>query len=223
MIKNIYLEDIVDFIKNPCIRKLRSYTEENYNSENFINTFKNNYNIFYKDKEKNFNFIENSNVISCNIDSINLTEDIKIKVSILILLYDKLNENEIWEIKYINLFNEDNEDNKTTISKSYIEKIENIILEALLLIENNNSNNDLLFINNSCEFCNQFEFCKESLKDKIQSIQILTKADIKYLNKKNIFTLNELERFDFSEATESLKDKKSDIYKYLNHDNNTIT
>lgn len=220
MIKNIYLEDIVDFIKNPCIRKLRSYTEENYNSENFINTFKNNYNIFYKDKEKNFNFIENSNVISCNIDSINLTEDIKIKVSILILLYDKLNENENWEIKYINLFNEDN---KTTISKSYIEKIENIILEALLLIENNNANNDLLFINNSCEFCNQFEFCKESLKDKIQSIQILTKADIKYLNKKNIFTLNELERFDFSEATESLKDKKSDIYKYLNHDNNTIT
>lgn len=212
MIKYIELESLVNFIKNGCTRSLRNSLLDEHEITLEVRKFEN-YGIIF-----DHDIVISDNTIDIGkVDRVTIKEDYKIRLAILIFLHNNDLYDE-YEINCTNLFNEEHNP-RIIISKKFITKVKKQIEGGFKKIDDYTEDNDLLIIENHCEFCNSFEKCKKEIleKDKLQILPIFTLEDIECINKKSIGTLTELKNnIDIlDDAHEFLQDKKDDITKFL--------
>lgn len=212
--KYISIDSLVNFVKNDCIRLLRySLLDEQARTVEILE-FENYGIIIDEDIDVSDNTIDIG-----KIERVTIKEDDKIKLAIMIFLYNN-NLFDEYKISCRNLFNEE-PNSHITISKKFIIKVKKQIESGLKKIEESAKDKDLFIIENQCEFCNRerFEKCKNEIieRNKLQIIPIFGIEDIEYMHSNKINTLIELENsIDiFENAHEFLKDKKDDITKFL--------
>lgn len=212
--KYINIDSLVNFIKNGCIRILRDSLLDEHIRTVEIREFKNYGIIINGDIDVSDNIIDIG-----KIERVNIKEDDKIKLAIIIFLHNT-NLCDEYKISYTNLFREES-NSHITISKQYIVQVKRQIESGLKKIEESTKDKDLFIIDNHCEFCKKkrFEECENEILEtnKLQILPIFTIEDIEYMHSNKINTLIELENSVdiFEKSHEFLKDKKDDIIKFL--------
>ncbi len=210
----IKLDSIVRFISNNCIRDLRMSVLKEVNVKK--NCLK--FGEYYIITDNNISTSKNEIDLG-KIDRLTLKEEDRIGLAIMIFLnHDEENILDQYKIICTNIF-DDRLNSNINISKKFIINIKRQFEDGLKIVENFVEAKDLLIIENHCEFCNNINNCQEDIirKNKLQILSILTFEDIEYLNKNNIYFLDELTNKIgiIDNAHEFLKDKKADIKKFL--------
>lgn len=225
----IELKDCVSFIKNRCYRFLdfalkRTKPEESKEISK-IKIENSDDKLLIIIKEDSDDAVEND---LSKIQRVNIKEDSKIEEAI--RLWNEFAKNQTDSpktISYKNLFGVKKE---LKISREYCLQVVEVLKNGIKFVHQNKGNeeNYILKINNSCEFCCNNTTCIDIIQnnDRIEIIPLLSEDDIAALHNQGIYSLTKLETAlksnDMFPNDENLKDKKSDISKWLKVDESKV-